>query len=93
MNADKVTAYVDAQVQAINDRKVKPIIDSINAEVEGQTRNNAEKARLDGLNAESDKRIAALQKTLSEAKAQVNEFATKLAEATVSAATTGQERA
>lgn len=90
MSADKVSSYVDQQVQALNDRKIKPIIDSINAEVECQTRNNAEKARLDGLNAEIDKRIAALQVTLSQTKAQVNEFAAKLAEATVSAATTGQ---
>jgi len=93
MNADKVQAYVDAQVQALNDRKVKPIIDNINAELEGQTRNNTEKARLDALNAESDKRIAALQTELTKAKASVNEFATKLAEATVNAVSTGQEQA
>lgn len=91
MNADKVSSYVDQQVQAMSDRKIKPLVDAINAEVEGQARNNAEKARLDGLNAESDKRIAALQVTLNQTKAQVNDFATKLAEATVDAATTGQE--
>lgn len=91
MNADKVQAYVDAQVQALNDRKVKPIIDSINAELEGQNRNNQEKARLDGLNKDSDVRIAALQAELTKTKSFINDYATKLTEATVNAATTGQE--
>ena len=91
MNADKVSAYVDAQVQALNDRKVKPIIDGINAELEGQNRNNTEKARLDTLNKESDVRISALQVELGKAKSFINDYAVKLAEATVNAATTGNE--
>jgi len=89
MNANQVQAFVDSEVQKLADRRIKPLIASINGELEGQRQNNAEKARLDALNTESDKRITALQTELGKANAEVNSLAVKLAEATAGAANTG----
>lgn len=86
MNENQVKAFVDSEVQKLADRRIKPLIASINAELETQRQNNAEKARLDAANAESDKRITALQTELGKANAEVNDLAVKLAEATVNAA-------
>ncbi len=89
MNANQVQAFVDSEVQKLADRRIKPLIASINGELEGQRQNNAEKARLDILNADSDKRIVAYQTELGKANAEVNSLAVKLAEATTVAANTG----
>jgi len=89
MNADQVKSFVDSEVQKLADRRIKPLIASINGELEIQRSNNAEKARLDALNVESDKRIAAYQQELGKANAEVNDLAVKLAEATAGAANTG----
>lgn len=86
MNENQVKAFVDSEVQKLADRRIRPLIASINAELETQRQNNAEKARLDAANAESDKRITALQTELGKANAEVNDLAVKLAEATVNAA-------
>lgn len=82
MNANQVKAYVDTQVQLLADSRIKPLIQSLNAELAGQRANNDEKARLDAENAESDKRITVLQTEIGKAQAQVNDLAVKLAEAT-----------
>jgi hypothetical protein len=89
MNANQVQAFVDSEVQKLADRRIKPLIAAINGELETQRQNNAEKARLDALNAEGDKRIAALQVDLGKANTEVNDLAVKLAEATAGAANTG----
>jgi hypothetical protein len=89
MTTDQVKSFVDAEVQKLADRRIKPLIASINGELEVQRSNNAEKARLDAANAESDKRIAAYQSDLGKANTEVNDLAVKLAEATASAANTG----
>ena len=89
MNSNQVSAFVDSEVQKLADRRIKPLIAAINSELEGQRLNNAEKARLDAANAESDKRITALQTELGKANAEVNSLAVKLAEATAGAANTG----
>lgn len=89
MNQTQVQSFVDSEVQKLADRRIKPLIASINGELEGQRENNAEKARLDAANAESDKRIAAYQVELGKANTEVNDLAVKLAEATATAANTG----
>lgn len=89
MNADQVKNFVDSEVQKLADRRIKPLIASINGELEVQRQNNAAKASLDAANAESDKRIAAYQQELGKANAEVNSLAVKLAEATAGAANTG----
>ena len=89
MNQNQVQAFVDSEVQKLADRRIKPLIASINGELECQRQNNAEKARLDAANAESDKRIAAYQAELGKANTEVNDLAVKLAEATTVAANTG----
>ena len=90
MNSNKVQAYIDQQVTALADRRVKPIMDAINGELEGQRRNEAEKARLDGLTKESNDRVAALQKELVKANSEVNALSVKLAEAVAGAENTGE---
>jgi ABC-type phosphate transport system auxiliary subunit len=89
MNVDKVQAYIDQQVQRLADNRVKPIMDSINAELTAKRHNDAQKAELDKRNAECDQRITALQAELGKANQEVNDLAVKLAEATVGAANTG----
>lgn len=89
MNINQVTAFVDNEVQKLADRRIKPLIGSINGELEVQRQNNAEKARLDLANADSDKRIAAYQVELGKANTEVNDLAVKLAEATTGAVNTG----
>ena len=86
MTTDQVKAYVDTQVSLLADRTIKPLIQSINSELEGQRQNNAQKAALDAANSESDKRIAVIQTEIGKAQTIVNELATKLAEATTVAA-------
>lgn len=82
MNSNQVAAYVDTQVQLLADSRIKPLIQSVNAELEGQRQNNTRKAVLDAANAESDKRIAAIQIEIGKAQSEVNDLAVKLAEAT-----------
>lgn len=82
MNSNQVKAYVDTQVTLLADSRIKPLIQSVNAELEGQRQNNARKAALDAANAESDKRIAAIQIEIGKAQSEVNDLAVKLAEAT-----------
>ncbi len=89
MNQNQVQAFVDSEVQKLADRRIKPLISSINGELETQRQNNAEKALIDALNAESDRRIVAYQTELGKANAEVNYLAVKLAEATTAAANTG----
>lgn len=89
MTQNQVQTFVDSEVQKLADRRIKPLIASINGELETQRANNAEKARLDFLNEESNKRITAFQTELGKANAEVNSLAVKLAEATAGAANTG----
>jgi hypothetical protein len=89
MNADQVKAYVNTQVTALADRRIKPLIQSVNGELETQRVNNARKSAIDAENAESDKRIAVLQQEIGKAQAEVNDLAVKLAEATTVAVNTG----
>ncbi len=89
MTKDQVQAYIDNEVQKMADARVKPIIQSINSELAVQRANDAEKARLDKLNGESQTRITALQTELGKANSEVNALAVKLAEATAGAANTG----
>lgn len=93
MNADKVQAYIDQQVQRLADSRVKPIMDSINAELSNKRCNDQKKAALDADSAECDKRITLLQAELGKANQEVNDLAVKLAEATAGAANSGQTSA
>lgn len=89
MNSNKVQSYVDAQVQQLADRRIKPIMDAINAELELKRQNDAAKADLDKDNAEADQRIVAFQKELGKANTEVNDLAVKLAEAVAGAPNDG----
>jgi hypothetical protein len=91
MTHDQVKAYVDQQVREFNDLNVKPLVQSINGELAKQRGFNDQKAELDKQIADSQTRIAAFQKYIGEAQTQSNELATKLAEATAAAVTSGQE--
>lgn len=95
MDANKINNYVEAQVKAMADRKVMPLVEAIKEEIASQSRNNdkltALQAQVAKDNAESDKRIAEYQKQLTAANSEVNALAVKLAEATAVAASTGQE--
>lgn len=89
MNANKVQSYVDAQVQQLADRRIKPIMDAINGELELKRQNDARKAKLDLDNGEADKRIVAFQAELGKANQEVNDLAVKLAEAVAGAPNDG----
>jgi hypothetical protein len=91
MTTDQVKAYVDTQVQNMADSRIKPLIQSVNSELALQRCNNDKKAALDADNAASDARIKVLQTEIGKAQSQVNELATKLAEATTVAVTSGAE--
>lgn len=89
MNADQVKAYVDTQVTALADRRIKPLIQSVNVELETQRLNNNRIAAIQAENTESNKRITILQTEIGKAQAEVNDLAVKLAEATTVAVNTG----
>lgn len=91
MRHEQVKAYVDQQVQDLSDRKIKPLIQSINGELEKQRGFEAQKAALDAEITKSNERIAEFQKFVGQAQTEVNQLATKLAEATTAAVTTGRE--
>lgn len=95
MEANKVTSYVDAQVKALTDRTVAPLVIAINEELAGQTRNAerlaALKADVEKQNAESETRITQLQTSLGKAHQAANALAIRLVEATAGAVPTGQE--
>ena len=95
MTTNQVQNYVDAQVKQLNDRTVAPLVAAINEELAGQARNNerlaAVQAEVSKHNKESDARISELQIALGKANQASNALATKLAEATASAANDGQE--
>lgn len=89
MNADQVKAYVDTQVTALADRRIKPLIQSVNGELETQRLNNNRIAAIQAENTESKNRITILQTEIGKAQAEVNDLAVKLAEATTVAVNTG----
>jgi predicted nucleic acid-binding Zn-ribbon protein len=91
MTTDQVKAYVDQQVKDLSDRKIKPLVQSIDGELAKQREFNDQKAAIDKQIAESNERIAEFQKYIGAAQTQVNDLATKLAEATSAAVTSGQE--
>lgn len=90
MTQDKVTSYVDAQVKALTDRTVAPLVIAINEELAGQTRNSEKlacvKTQVEKDNADSNKRIVELQASLGKAHQAANALAIRLAEATATAA-------
>lgn len=89
MNSNQVKAYIDNEVQKLGDARVKPIIQSINGELETIRRNEAHKAAIDKEIADGNARIAKLQEALGKANTEVNDLAVKLAEATAGAVNTG----
>jgi uncharacterized coiled-coil protein SlyX len=91
MTTDQVKAYVDQQVKDLSDRKIKPLVQSIDGELAKQREFNDQKAAIDKQIAESNEHIAEFQKYIGAAQTQVNDLATKLAEATSAAVTSGQE--
>lgn len=93
MTRDQVKAYVDTQVTALADRRIKPLIQSVNGELETQRHNNNRIAAIQAENTESNKRITILQAEIGKAQAEVNDLSVKLAEATTVAVSTGTETA
>lgn len=91
MTTNQVQAYVDQQVRDLSDRKIKPLVQSIDGELAKQRALNEQKAALDAQIARSNEMIVEIQKHIGQAQTEVNELATKLAEATAAAVTTGQE--
>lgn len=91
MTTNQVQAYVDTQVKELSDRKIKPLIQSIDNELSKQRSIGEQKAALDKQIADSEARIAEIQKHIGLAQTEVNDLATKLAEATAAAVTSGQE--
>ncbi len=86
MTKDQVQAYIDNEVQKMGDARVRPLVQSINVELVNIRNNDASKAAIDKNTEEINKRIAVLQTELGKAKVEVEQFAVKLAEATVTAA-------
>lgn len=95
MTGNQINNYVDAQVKALSDRTIAPLVEAINQELASQTRNNdqlaAFQAKVTKDNDESNKRITELQANLGKAHQAANALAAKLAEATAGAVATGQE--
>jgi hypothetical protein len=89
MNSNQVQSYVDTQVRALADRRIKPIMDAINGELETKRCNDCKKAALDKANTEADDRITKLQQELGKANSEVNDLAVKLAEAVAGAPNDG----
>ena len=73
----------------LGDRRIKPVMDAIAAELALKRENDAAKAELDKENAEADKRITAFQLELGKANQEVNDLAVKLAEAVAAAPNDG----
>ena len=86
MNKEQVKAYVDTQVQNLADLRIKPLIQTINGELESIRRNELAKDELDKKTAEANERIAKLQESLGKAKTEVADLADRLSEATQVAA-------
>jgi predicted RNase H-like nuclease (RuvC/YqgF family) len=89
MDTKTVQTYVDNQVRQLADRRIKPIMDAINGELEFKRRNDERKAAIDKESAEADTRIVKFQQELGKANAEVNDLAVKLAEAVAGAPNDG----
>lgn len=89
MTTNNVQSYVDTQVRALADRRIKPIMDAINGELETKRKNDARIVAIQTENKEADERIAKFQLELGKANSEVNDLAVKLAEAVAGAANDG----
>ena len=89
MNANQLNDYVASQIKLDADRKVMPLVHAIKEELAGQARNTEKLAALTAQvskdNAESDKRITALQQDLGKAQQEVAALAEKLTSTTAAA--------
>ena len=87
MTTEALNAYVQNEVQKLADARIKPLVQSINAELENIRANDAKKAALDKNTDECNKRITALQTELGQAQTAVADLQTKLSAATAPAVT------
>lgn len=91
MTKNHAQEYVAQQVKNLSDRRIQPLVDSINTELGKQRGWTEQKAALDKQIADSNAHIVEIQKHIGLAHAEVNELAVKLAEATTVAVEDGRE--